>query len=176
MRGKAAPRGFTLVELLVVLGIVGVLAGVVVLNFVGADRERHLQTEAARLAALVELARTEATMRNARMGLFVDDTEYAFATFDPETGDWMRPEEGPFRLRTAPEGVSFSAVTETLELPGSPPPGRARRTLPDILIFASGEQTPFTIEVIPAWGATPWLVRSDGIQRTVATRTAEDAA
>lgn len=158
-----------------VLGIVGVLAGVVVLNFVGADRERNLQTEAVRLAALVELARTEATMRNARMGLFVEDTEYAFATFDRETGDWLRPEEGPFRPRSAPEGVSFSAATETLELPARPAP-RARRTLPDILIFASGEQTPFTIEVVPAWGSTPWLVRSDGIQRTVATRAGEDAA
>ncbi|MYE12508.1 MAG: type II secretion system protein GspH [Gammaproteobacteria bacterium] len=173
---KTPPRGFTLLELLVVLGIVGVLAGVVVLNFVGADRERHLQTEAVRLATLVELARTEATMRNARMGLFVEDAEYAFATFDPETGDWLRPEEGPFRPRTAPEGVSFAAAAETLELPARPEPGRARRALPDILIFASGEQTPFTIEVIPAWDSTPWLVRSDGIQRTVATRAGEDAA
>ncbi|MDE0350284.1 MAG: type II secretion system minor pseudopilin GspH [Gammaproteobacteria bacterium] len=171
-----AARGFTLLELLVVLGIVGVLAGVVVLSFVGADRERNLQTEAVRLAALVELARTEATIRNTRMGLFVDDAEYAFATFEAETGDWVRPEEGPFRPRTAPEGVSFSAATETLELPAGPAPRRARRALPDILIFASGEQTPFTIEVVPAWGSTPWLVHSDGIQRTVANRAGEDAA
>ncbi len=173
---KAAPRGFTLLELVVVLGIVGVLAGVVVLSFVGADRERNLQTEAMRLAALVELARTEATMRNARMGLFVDADAYAFATFDPETGDWTRPEEGPFRLRTAPEGVSFSAATESQELPADPAPRGDRRTLPDILIFASGEQTPFTVEVVPAWGSTPWRVHSDGIQRTVATRPGEDAA
>lgn len=173
---RAAPRGFTLLELMVVLGIVGVLAGIVVLNFVGADRERNLQTEAIRLAALVELARTEATMRNARMGLFVDEAEYAFATFDPETGDWVRPEEGPFRPRTAPDGVTFSAATETLELPGRPARGRARNALPDILIFASGEQTPFTVEILPAWGSTPWLVHSDGIQRTAATRAGEDAA
>ena len=175
-RMKAAPRGFTLIELVVVLGIVGVLAGVVVLNFVGADRERNLQTEAVRLASLVELARSQATMRNARMGLFVHPTEYAFATFDPETGDWVRPEEGPFRLRTAPEGVSFSAATESLELPADPVRRGERRKLPDILIFASGEQTPFTVEVVPAWGSTPWRVHSDGIQRTAATRAGGDAA
>ena len=173
---SAAPRGFTLLELLVVLGIVGVLAGVVVSNFVGADRERYLQTEALRLAALVELARTEAAMRNARMGLFVEDAEYAFATFDPETRGWVRPEEGPFRIRTAPEGISFSAATETLEVPPGRAPRADGRALPDILIFASGEQTPFTIEVMAAWGATPWLVHSDGIQRTAATRDGEDAA
>ena len=88
----------------------------------------------------------------------------------------MRPEEGPFRLRTAPEGVSFSATAETLEVPPGRPPRAGGRTLPDVLIFANGEQTPFTIEVTPAWGSAPWLVHSDGIQRTAATRAGEDAA
>lgn len=178
--------GFTLLELLVVLAIIGALAGVVAFNFVGADRERNLQTEAVRLAALVELARTEAMMRNARWGLFVDGTEYAFGAFDPETRKWVRPKEGPFRARTAPPGVSFLATTEDIRVSRNGPPGDARRDtaaargragpLPDILILASGEQTPFTIEVVPAWDSTPWLVRSDGIQRTVATREGEDAA
>ena len=175
---SARAGGFTLIELLIVLAIIGVLAGVVTHSFVGADRERDLQTEAIRLAALVELARTEALMRNAQWGLFVDATEYAFAALDPQTGDWVRPEDGPFRGRTAPPGVSFSATAEALQPAAGQPAASASRSAgapPDIVIFGSGEQTPFVIEVTPAWGSVPWLVRSDGIQRTVATREQGDA-
>ncbi len=172
------PRGFTLLELLVVLAIIGILAGVVAINFVGADRERDLQTEAVRLAALLELARNEALTRNTPWGLFVANSAYDFASFDFESGKWTRPEHGPFRAREAPPGISFSAHTEPAASPASGSgrtPPIAGPAPPDILIFASGEQTPFTIEVLPAWDSPPWLVQSDGIQRTVASRAGEDS-
>ena len=37
---------------------------------------------------------------------------------------------------------------------------------PHIVIYASGEQTPFEAHWIPDWGVTGWTVFSDGIQRT----------
>ena len=50
--------------MVVVIIIVSILASVVGLNFMGADRERELQTEAERIALLIELARNEAVQRN----------------------------------------------------------------------------------------------------------------
>ena len=35
--------------------------------------------------------------------------------------------------------------------------------VPDIFIYASGEQTPFEIELIPNWDGKSWIVRSDVI-------------
>lgn len=168
-------RGFTFIEVLVVLAIIGALAGVVVMGFFGADRERALQTEAERLAALMELARNESLMRNEAWGVFLEEHGYAFAAWDDDAGGWRRPATGPLRARSAPAGVSFNATIE--RRPGIAPAGKAkrpgkdgRRGKPDILIFASGEQTAFTIEVAAAGQATPWIVESDGIQRTRAKR------
>ena len=60
MRNKA---GFTLLELLVVLVIVGITVGLVSFNMVPNERQ-VLQSEAQRIALLLQLARDEAIVRN----------------------------------------------------------------------------------------------------------------
>ena len=175
----APARGFTLIELLVVLVIVGVLAGVVVFNFFGAGRERGLQTEAERLAALVELARMESVNRNEAWGLFVNPTEYGFAAYDDAARRWRRHTVGTFRSRRPPAGVSLEVSVEGRggRRQAVPPSaaGKRRQDVPRILIFSSGEQTPFSVQLVPEWDATPWIVQSDGIQRTRAQRKDGDA-
>jgi general secretion pathway protein H len=61
-RGRAAralQRGFTLIEMLVVLAIVAIAAGLVIVTLPDRGQDR-LDEEAERLAALLESARTEA--------------------------------------------------------------------------------------------------------------------
>jgi general secretion pathway protein H len=55
--------GFTLLELLVVLVIVGIMLGAVGLNAMPSDKQ-ILQNEAQRIALLLQLARDEAIVRN----------------------------------------------------------------------------------------------------------------
>lgn len=55
--------GFTLLELLVVLVIMGIMLGAVSLNAVQSTHQR-LQTDAQRLSLLLQLAREEAIVRN----------------------------------------------------------------------------------------------------------------
>ncbi len=163
------------------MAIIGILAGAVVLQSIGADRHRNLQTEAERLAALIELARAEALSRNESWGLFVGRTRYEFKVYDELTGTWRAASKNTFRTRNAPPDVSFSLEVEGLSrldassdrFVGSPERPESdedddNADLPQVLILASGEQSPFLIGIGTGRLAS-WSVVSDGISRTRAS-------
>lgn len=174
--------GFTFIEILVVMAIIGILAGTVVLHSIGADHDRNLETEAERLAALIELARAEAVGRNESWGLFVGETRYGFKIYDELDGSWRDAPNNTFRTRNAPPDAVFSVQVEGFsrlnassdpftgqsERPETEEDGDASADFPQVLILASGEQTPFLIGVgMP--GRASWSVTSDGISRTRAS-------
>jgi len=70
-------RGFTLLELLVVLVIVGLTLGAVSLNVLSSPQQ-VLQNEAQRLALLMQLARDEAIVRNRPIAFEAQGDGYRF--------------------------------------------------------------------------------------------------
>ncbi len=158
-------RGFTLIEMLVVIVMVGVLAGVVVLGFVGADKEQELKTEARRLALLIELARDEALQRNEEWGVYVERDGYGFAVYDDTRGRWAEHEVGRFRSRSI-DNMTLAIRADKLIIPGQVE-GQA---IPQIVIFSSGEQTPFEIALEPTWETRAWRIESDGVSTTAIER------
>ncbi len=82
--------------MLVVVVIIGILASTVVLGFVGSDREQNLRTEAERLAALIEMARSEAIQRNEEWGMAITRTAISFLV-RPLKQAWVEQKDGPFR-------------------------------------------------------------------------------
>jgi general secretion pathway protein H len=165
-------RAFTLLEVLVVMTIVAILTGTVMLSFTGADAEQSLKGAAERLALRVELARQRALTRNREWGIYIEPDSYAFAEFDPEQGLWVQQEGRPFAQNDVPEAVEL--VLTLADFDGLPfPDGTDNEELPHILVFSSGEITPFTIHLEPGWDTLPWLVISDGLSRTEASREGE---
>jgi len=163
-------RAFTLLEVLVVLTILAILTGTVMLSFTGADLEQSLKGAAERMALRVELARQRALTRNREWGIYVEADAYAFAEFDPDKGFWVQQEGRPFAQNDVPQLVALNLELEDFdELPFSGS-GKGSEDLPQIVVFSSGEITPFTIRLEPEWDTLPWLVTSDGFSQTQASR------
>ena len=78
-------RGFTLIELMVVLGVVSVLAVMIVPRFEGTYRRSLLRATARELAAAVDLASSRAAMTTRVHRLRVD----------PQSGEWAIEERVP---------------------------------------------------------------------------------
>ena len=173
-----ARAGFTLLELLLVMTIIGILAGTVTLAMSDGGARQRVQTEAERVALAIELARMQALTRNEIWGLSVSPTEYAFQTYDPDDGTWRVLDEPPFVPRRAEDGLLFAVRAELGQRAdadgdddGAAPSARKdddAAEFPSIAILPGGEITPF--EVVVSSGDLPsWSARSDGIGRVLAT-------
>lgn len=163
--------GFTLLEILVVIVIVGILTGTVIFSFTGADAEQRLRGAAHQLAGRVELARQHALQRNREWGIYVERTAYRFAEFNPETREWVVRSGRPFADTSMPQAIELRLRTEGVgELPFAD-----GEDLPQIVVFSSGEITPFTIYLEPDWDTDTWLVTSDGIANASAAREGDNA-
>ena len=110
IRPPRAMRGFTLVELMVVLAIIGISLGLVSFNAMPSPRQ-NLQGEASRIALLLQLARDEAIVRNRLVAFEADGETYRFlvrneASWDPVTKDDLLRERvfkgGPVKLLIDP--------------------------------------------------------------------------
>ena len=159
--------GFTLVELLVVVVMVGILMGTVVLGFTGVDTEQRLKGGAEQLAYTVEMARQYALQRNREWGLYVDPDAIQFVEFDPEAQSWIEQTDRPFGDLELPPNVRLWVEAEGFEQLAK---DDDQDELPDVILFSSGEVTPYTIYIEPAWDVAGWEIRSDGISRSRATR------
>lgn len=93
---KKWQSGFTLLELLIVMLIMGVVLGAVVLNAVQTNNQ-ILQQDVQRLAALMQLARDEAIVKNRLIAVELDANRYRF--FIKNDNGWQILQDGVLHER-----------------------------------------------------------------------------
>jgi general secretion pathway protein H len=142
--------GFTLLELLVVMVIVGITLGAVSFNAMPSERQ-VLQNDAQRIALLLQSARDEAIVRNRPIAFEADADRYRFLLFGD--GKWQAlQQDDMFRERE----FKRSPVRFTV----SPP--SAEQTTPLRIIFGREPVgAPFVLTL--AVGDSQVAIHADGI-------------
>lgn len=156
---RPVTRGFTLIEILVVIVIVATIVSIAVLSVNVGGEDAELDTERRRLASLIEMVQDEAVMQGREFGIEVMSSSYRFVEFDPLTRQWAEIiGDDLYRLRRLPEGLEFELFIDDrrIELAPNPKelsePDESRRPgadpyIPHLFVFASGEATVFELHV-----------------------------
>jgi general secretion pathway protein H len=145
--------GFTLLELMVVLVLIGIIISFAVLSLGGDKISELMKQETRRLATLLELAADEAVLRGDELAVNFTDDGYEFLLLS-EDGDWQSSaEDGLLKAYKLPADIELRLEVEG-ELPvlNIIPVADQERDgdqdddslEPQVFILSSGEMTPFT--------------------------------
>ena len=155
--------GFTLMELLVVVVVLGILLGSAVISLNLGDDQRGMQAYGQRMAQRIELARDRAIQNNQEWGVRVSREKYQFVVFDELQRQWIPQPQAPFKPDEPPQPVVYDLRVQdnggtelnsglfaqsqdndqkVLDETGT-------QELPDVVFFSSGEASQFSLKVVP---------------------------
>ena len=142
--------GFTLLEVLVVVIIIGIITSMAVVStrVLGGDHE--MDREARRLQAVLGQAREDAVLEGRDVGLRIDALGYDFLRYDGRNERWETIVGDPLlRERLFPDGMSAGLWLESrrVQLPARGVPTVDKPALPQLVVLASGDLVPFEVRL-----------------------------
>ena len=156
-------RGFTLIEVMVVVVLIGLMASLVQFNFSGNNPEDKLNYESARFAAIFEVAAEYGMLNNIELGLIVKKDSYQFLAYDGT--QWTEIPEQDWQANVnLPEDIDLSLELD--DLPIEEPmlfdadtfrekdeddftllskEEREKKIIPQVYILSGGDLSPFSV-------------------------------
>ena len=157
--------GFTLLELLVVLVVIGIMVSMAVLSFGVLGRDRQSEEEARRFWVVLQQAREEAELQTEDIGIFMSATAYEYMRFDSRKNEWeVISYDELFAPRELPEGLRFRMRLESREVVLKPSmPDRSdkdenQKNPPHVMVLSSGDVMPLELEIEREGAPAMWRV------------------
>jgi general secretion pathway protein H len=134
--GMTISRGFTLIEILIVIVIVGITVGFALLSFGDFGASRRALFSADQLVNTLRMAQQQAILETSTLGLRIDNRSYQILRFEESTNWKPISNKGVFKINYFPPNTLITLKTNNKPLQGSP----------SIVINSSGDMTPFTLD------------------------------
>lgn len=160
MSRQCRVSGFSLIEILVVIVIIGIVSSIALMSLGILSDDRDLRVEAQRMLTLLEIAGDEAMMQGREFGLEVMTDSFRFVEYDPLTSQWNEVlGDDTLRLRRLPEDVEFDLFLEDQRILLEMDPADFDKTesmanrdpsktyTPHLLILSSGDTSPFEVHI-----------------------------
>lgn len=165
LTGDRKTNGFTLIEVLLVIVVIGLMVAAIQINFTSNKPETELEQESKRFAGVFNLAAEYGLLNNIELGLLIDDNTYQFLGYDGTR--WAAiPENELLSIYELPENIKMSLLFDDLPLeqpslidaelftPDDDTLAEMQEGLsddkkpliPQVYILSGGDITPFQIE------------------------------
>lgn len=113
-RLKPAPRGFTLLEILVVVVIISISIGLTVVNISTGSAEQTAKEEIIRLQTLLRFAHEQSVIRAEDYGVRFYKTGYRFMILNEREGTWENVNDKLLRYRILPEPLEIDLYLDQI--------------------------------------------------------------
>lgn len=181
-RRKPNESGFTLIEILAVLVIIGVVTGIAIFSMKTLGGRSDLGEAAERLAGRIQLASENARLENMQYGLRIESHKYEFMRFNGH--GWDAVSNDPvLAAQSLPSGATLDVQTHgTIKIPAAATAGGTAAAVaaasigtdsgqmdsgsgstaltPQIAILSTGEITPFTLRL--STGTKTYVLNGNG--------------
>ncbi|NQY63389.1 MAG: type II secretion system minor pseudopilin GspH [Alteromonadaceae bacterium] len=154
-------KGFTLIEVMLVIALLGVMVTIVQFNFGSNRPEDVLKEQSLKFAGIFEIAAEYSMLNNLELGLVVEKNQYQLLAYDGE--NWSEiPDNKMFTVFQLPQRVEI--VLQLEDLPIEQPQiydastfnleddddftiedEEEKKVIPQVYILSGGDITPFSL-------------------------------